>query len=493
MRRLIAAVVALTALAAPATAGAVDIKEFALTALSSPSGIVAGPDGNMWVTENLGQAIDRVNPQTGAATRFPIGDPSAAPLGITAGPDGALWYADEGGPRVGRITTAGALSALQVAGSATRGIAAGPDGALWFTDTGGFVGRIDTLGAVTEYPLSTTAAGASDIVAGSDGALYFTEANVGAIGRITTAGDLTEITVPPGASNPTGITDGPDGALWFTARTGSRLVRMTTTGAFTEFPLPGNGQPTDITTGPDGALWYVDELRDKLGRLTTAGQFTEFDLPGAAQATSITRGPNGTLWYTRGSSTVGRVELLPAPTVGKTVNAEPTSGTVLVRSPKSKRFVKLGADGRQIPTGSQLDTRRGTVSLTAATGAKGDSARPPTSTSDFFDGIFTVTQAKSANAVTEAKLSGPLEGCARSRGTATAAKKTKGRRLWGRGKGRFRTRGRRSSTTVRGTTWLVEDRCDGSTVTTVKVGTVVVKAGKKTVTVKAPNSYVAKR
>jgi hypothetical protein len=48
------------------------------------------------------------------------------------------------------------------------------------------------------------------------------------------------------------------------------------------------------------------------------------------------------------------------------------------------------------------------------------------------------------------------------------------RRLWGRGKGDFRTAGTRSSATVRGTWWLVADRCDG-TLTRVRQGTVDVR------------------
>ena len=48
------------------------------------------------------------------------------------------------------------------------------------------------------------------------------------------------------------------------------------------------------------------------------------------------------------------------------------------------------------------------------------------------------------------------------------------RRLWGKGKGNFRTAGRRSTATVRGTWWLVEDRCDG-TLTRVKQGRVDVR------------------
>jgi ferric-dicitrate binding protein FerR (iron transport regulator) len=80
----------------------------------------------------------------------------------------------------------------------------------------------------------------------------------------------------------------------------------------------------------------------------------------------------------------------------------------------------------------------------------------------------------------------------------SAKKKKKGPhsvlgKLWGNGKGKFRTSGKYSSATVRGTIWLVEDRCDG-TLTTVKRGTVRVfdRRRKKTVTVKAPHSYLAR-
>ena len=66
-------------------------------------------------------------------------------------------------------------------------------------------------------------------------------------------------------------------------------------------------------------------------------------------------------------------------------------------------------------------------------------------------------------------------------------------KLWGSGKGKFRTNGKYSSATVRGTIWLVEDRCEG-TLTKVTRGTVSVRdfKRKKTVTVKAGHSYLAR-
>ena len=66
-------------------------------------------------------------------------------------------------------------------------------------------------------------------------------------------------------------------------------------------------------------------------------------------------------------------------------------------------------------------------------------------------------------------------------------------KLWGSGKGKFRTSGKYSSATVRGTIWLVQDECDG-TLTKVTRGTVQVRdlKRKKTVIVKAGHSYLAR-
>jgi hypothetical protein len=79
--------------------------------------------------------------------------------------------------------------------------------------------------------------------------------------------------------------------------------------------------------------------------------------------------------------------------------------------------------------------------------------------------------------------------------TASGATKDKPktvRRLWGKGKGHFRTRGRYSSGTVRGTWWLTSDRCDG-TRTYVAGGVVRVYdfVLKKHVNVRTGHSYLA--
>ena len=66
------------------------------------------------------------------------------------------------------------------------------------------------------------------------------------------------------------------------------------------------------------------------------------------------------------------------------------------------------------------------------------------------------------------------------------------RRLWGTGKGKFTTKGKFASATVRGTEWLVADYCKG-TLISVRKGVVSVRdlVQKKTKTIQAGHSYLA--
>ena len=173
---------------------------------------------------------------------------------------------------------------------------------------------------------------------------------------------------------------------------------------------------------------------------------------------------------------------LPPPVAGQSVNVLPKSGTVKVKLPGSKRFRTLAA-GEQLPVGTIVDTRKGRITLFAAGGQ----------TADFYGGVFKIGQGKGAKPLTTLTLVEKLS-CAKPGKASAAAKKKRKRRLWGDGKGRFRTKGKYSAATVRGTKWLTEDRCD-STLTRVKQGRVAVRdfVKRKTVIVRAGKKYVAKR
>jgi hypothetical protein len=182
------------------------------------------------------------------------------------------------------------------------------------------------------------------------------------------------------------------------------------------------------------------------------------------------------------------LQTLPPPVAGKRFNVSIRRGRVFVKIPPSKKFVEL-KDARQIPVGATFDTRKGRVNLQMA-GAGG-----ALELAWFYDGVFKVAQSKGAKPRTNLKMVEAIS-CAKAR-TATAAakrKKKKSRSLWGEGKGNFRTTGRFSSATVRGTKWLVTDRC-GTTVTRVVQGSVTVRdfAKRKTVVVRAGKKYVARK
>ncbi|HEY7149000.1 MAG TPA: hypothetical protein VH420_06100 [Gaiellaceae bacterium] len=182
-------------------------------------------------------------------------------------------------------------------------------------------------------------------------------------------------------------------------------------------------------------------------------------------------------------------DVVETPQPGKIVGISKVQGTILVKEPGTNQFVKV-TGATEIPVGSQVDATKGTITLVAGLGAG------RTNSSNFYSGQFKITQPKTKNAfMTLILQGGNFRSCGARRLSAydAAAKSKKPvRKLWGNGKGRFTTKGRYSSATVRGTKWLVQDQCNG-TLTVVKRGIVKVKDFRrhKTVNVRAGRSYLA--
>jgi Ca2+-binding RTX toxin-like protein len=158
-------------------------------------------------------------------------------------------------------------------------------------------------------------------------------------------------------------------------------------------------------------------------------------------------------------------------------------GRVTIRFPRTVRFVPL-AGTLQIPLGSEIDTTDGFARLTTARNRSG-----ATQAATFYEGRFIVRQGGGREPVTDLRLSGgDFSRCGLAAGS--------GRHLWGREggrRGKYRTRGRWSSGTVRGTTWLTQDTCAG-TLTRVTKGRVIVRdlVRKRTVMVRAGHRYLAR-
>jgi hypothetical protein len=176
----------------------------------------------------------------------------------------------------------------------------------------------------------------------------------------------------------------------------------------------------------------------------------------------------------------------PPPVEGKSANVAVVSGKVLVKKPNGK-FVPL-SDAKQIPMGSTLDATHGIVKLDSAVNRLGG-----TQTGNFGGGQFRVTQTRK-NPLTQLTMGGGGFGACKTRvPRGGSAARTHRRRLFGNAHGRFRTRGRNSSATVRGTKWSMTDTCAG-TLTAVQRGTVIVRdfTLRKNKTVKAGHRYFAR-
>lgn len=173
------------------------------------------------------------------------------------------------------------------------------------------------------------------------------------------------------------------------------------------------------------------------------------------------------------------------PVNGESLAVEPVSGVIYVKLPGTNKQVKL-TEGMLIPVGAVVDATKGKVTLTSINKAG------ETQTAVFFGGRFLVAQRDGSGLVTLKLRGGNFSACKKAQDSSATASARSGRRLWGSGKGKFRTEGNNGSATVRGTVWLTEDRCSG-TFFKVKQGVVTVRdfAANETFPLGKGKSYLA--
>src|SRR5262245_22401380 len=141
-----------------------------------------------------------------------------------------------------------------------------------------------------------------------------------------------------------------------------------------------------------------------------------------------------------------------------------------------------------IPVGATVDVTNGRLQLTTSTGTL----------TVFGAGVSAnfklVRGTDKKKPVTELRLvKGDFTVCPKRKPRGRATPQTVVRQVWGQGKGRFRTKGRFASATVRGTFWLTADRCDGTFVR-VRVGVIQVSdfPRRRQATVRPGGTYLAK-
>jgi Tol biopolymer transport system component len=216
--------------------------------------------------------------------------------------------------------------------------------------------------------------------------------------------------------------------------------------------------------------------------ISADGRFVSFD----TAATNLGGGAAGGVFRRELGEPSGVTE-------GQSVNLRPLAGTVWVKLPGHKDFVLI-EHAVQVPVGTLVGSRGGRVELTDDYNGVKESAK-------FFGGVFQIQQHAGEVPVLTADLRGKLPGCkSKASGRMRSAPlahtaSTKGRSLWGSGKGHYRTRGSRGAATVRGTVWLTSDRCNGSTAFKVLEGFLAINdfgsKGSVDKVLYAPGRYVA--
>jgi Ca2+-binding RTX toxin-like protein len=182
------------------------------------------------------------------------------------------------------------------------------------------------------------------------------------------------------------------------------------------------------------------------------------------------------------------------PSIGRTIVAEPTTGSAQLSSrstlgmqlPQVSRFVPL-LDKVALPVKTVLDSSVRTVALRSV------NRRRRTQTARVSGGTFQMSQSRRTGVVDLTLKGGDFSQCTRRSKEAGASQRRTIRRLRGRTRGRHRFRGRNSAGVTRGTRWVMEDRCDG-TLTRVLEGSVLVRdfAKRRNVVVRSGRSYLAR-
>jgi virginiamycin B lyase len=256
-----------------------------------PHDVWPAADGTIWYTGQFNQTMGRLDPATGSAREIPL-PPGASPHGVIVGPDGAAWVTDQGLNAIVRVGSTPpetvTVFPIPVPNAQPNTATFDHAGDLWFTGNSGWYGRVDLpSGAVEAWP-APRGAGPYGIHTTPSGDVYFVSLRGpdDYLGRIDGPGAVTVIETP--GSGARRVWSDAQGRLWVTEFNSGHLARYDpANGSWKEWALPGgaNSQPYAVCVDRTGSVWVTSFGANALVRFDPTSEMFEsfpFPTPGAA-------------------------------------------------------------------------------------------------------------------------------------------------------------------------------------------------------------------
>jgi virginiamycin B lyase len=243
------------------------------------------------------------------------------PAAIAIGPDGAIWFTIEMSDAIG-VYRHGRLERLpkRTSNLEALGLDVDADGGVWYTDPPArAVSRLTADGRVQSFRLSTPVVGLGRLGVGPDRAVWFADVTTASLTRLKD-GLFTRYASRSADAAPWGVAVEPQGTAWATLPTANRLLRVPGDGQVAEFDVPTRGSGLgDIGVDGRGTVWFLEQQANKIGRFAD-GRFTEFAVPTPSPGlTALAVAADGTVWFTElrsgrlGRLRDGRVKEFPLP------------------------------------------------------------------------------------------------------------------------------------------------------------------------------------
>ncbi len=307
-----------------------------------PSGVVAHPDGNLYVTDSFNQTLRKVTPAgvvttlAGSAGLGGSADGSGAaarffnPKGVTVDGAGDLWITDAS-TTLRKVTTSGVVTTVAGANSlygwvdgpaasarfnTPHGLAFLPSGQLALADEYNHaVRRMDAMQAVSTFAGAPPQAGNADglgaaarfsgpgaVAVDGSGNAYVADAGNSSVRKVAPDGTTTTLAGLGSLASPSGVALDGAGNLFVVDSTNHTLLRATPAGAVSTFAglagTPGStdgagaaarfNYPNMVVADTGGNLYLSETGNHTIRKITPAGVVTT--LAGSAGVAGLTDG-----------------------------------------------------------------------------------------------------------------------------------------------------------------------------------------------------------